>query len=380
MDFEAVIVSAVRTPVGKAPRGALSGVRTDELAALALKEALRRAPGVEPAQVDDVILGCAMPEGEQGLNVARTAALRAGLPDSVPAFTLNRFCASGLEAIAVATDRVRSGQCEVVLAGGAESMTRVPMTGFHLAPNPSLVRERPDALLSMGLTAELVAREYGITREQQDAFALQSHKRALAALAAGDFKDETVAVDLPGGQLEVDEGPRADTSLEALAALKPAFQERGTVTAGNSSQRSDGAAAALVVESRLAERLGLRPLGRLIAYATAGVDPARMGIGPARALPKALEWAGLKVEDLDRIELNEAFAAQVLAVLKELALPAERLNPSGGAIALGHPLGCTGAKLTATLLYALRREDGRYGAVTMCVGGGQGAAGIFERL
>jgi len=380
MDFDAVIVSAVRTPVGKAPRGALAGVRGDELAALVLGEALRRAPGVAPEAIDDVVLGCAMPEGEQGLNVARTAALRAGLPDSVSGFTLNRFCASGLEAIAVATDRVRSGQCEAVLAGGVESMSRVPMGGYHLAPNPTIVHERPDAFLSMGLTAELLAREYGIRREDQDAFALQSHRRALAAIAGGDFKDETVAVDLPGGKLTIDEGPRPDTSLEALAALKPAFQERGTVTAGNSSQKSDGAAAVLVMESRVAERLGLRPLGRLIAYATAGVDPARMGLGPARALPKALEWAGLKMEDLDRVELNEAFAAQVLVVLKELALPLERLNPSGGAIALGHPLGCTGAKLTATLLYALRRADGRYGAVTMCVGGGQGAAGIFERL
>jgi acetyl-CoA acyltransferase len=380
MDFDAVIVSAVRTPVGRAPRGALSGVRADELAALVLTEALRRAPGIAPEAVDDVILGCAMPEGEQGLNLARTAVLRAGLPDGVPALTLNRFCASGLEAIAVAVDRVKSGQCEVVLAGGVESMTRVPMTGFHLAPNPALVRERPDSYLSMGLTAELLAREYGIERAAQDAYALESHRKALAAIAAGEFKDELVPVDLPGGRLEVDEGPRADTSIEALAALPPAFQQGGTVTAGNSSQRSDGAAAVVVIERRAAERLGLAPLARLIAYATAGVDPARMGIGPAQALPKALDWSGLKLEDLDRIELNEAFAVQVLAVFRELALAPARVNPCGGAIALGHPLGCTGAKLTATLLHGLQREELRYGAVTMCVGGGQGAAGIFERI
>ena len=391
---EAVIVSAVRTPVGKAPSGVFRGTRPDELAALAIAESLRRAEGLDAAEVDDVILGCAMPEAEQGLNVARIASLRAGIPVSASAFTLNRFCSSGLQAIASGAERIMSGSASVVIAGGTESMSLVPMGGHKTAPNPSLVDSYPDVYLSTGLVAENHARESSITREEQDAFALRSHQRALAAIDAGRFKDETVPVTARvvvssnghGGPqtrdvlVGVDEGPRRDTSAEALAKLKPAFHVRGTVTAGNSSQTSDGAAALIVMSAKRAGELGMSPLARFVTFATAGVEPERFGIGPVPAVKKALRQAGLTLDQIDLVELNEAFAAQVLACLKELPIDPERLNVNGGAIALGHPLGCTGAKLTATLLYELKRRNARYGLVTMCVGGGMGAAGIFERL
>jgi acetyl-CoA acyltransferase len=391
---EAVIVSAVRTPVGKAPAGVFRGTRPDELAAVAIAEALRRAKGLDAAEVDDVILGCAMPEAEQGLNVARIASLRAGIPVSAAAFTLNRFCSSGLQAIASGAERIMTGSASVVVAGGTESMSLIPMGGHKTAPNPSLIDSYPDVYLSTGLVAENHARESSITREEQDAFALRSHQRAVAAIDAGRFKDETVPVAArllvpPNGHggpqtrdvtVHVDEGPRRDTSTAALAKLRPAFHARGTVTAGNSSQTSDGAAALVVMSARRAGELGLSPLARFVTFATAGVEPERFGIGPVPAVKKALRQAGLTLEQIDLVELNEAFAAQVLACLKELPIDPERLNVNGGAIALGHPLGCTGAKLTATLLYELKRRDARYGLVTMCVGGGMGAAGIFERL
>jgi acetyl-CoA acyltransferase len=394
MQTEAVIVSAVRTPVGKAPAGVFRGTRPDELAAVAIGEALRRAPGIDPAEIDDVILGCAMPEAEQGLNVARIASLRAGLPVSASAVTINRFCSSGLQAIAFAAERVLGGSASIVVAGGTESMSLVPMGGHKVAPNPTLVDRYPDVYLSTGLVAENHARESQISREDQDAFALRSHQRAIAAIDAGRFREETVPVtarvlDAPdGGQrpqlrevlVEVDEGPRRDTSAEALGRLRPAFRGDGTVTAGNSSQTSDGAAAVIVVAAKRAEALGLAPLGRFVTFATAGVEPERFGIGPVPAIRKALKQAALRLDQIDLVELNEAFAAQVLACLRELPIDPDRLNVNGGAIALGHPLGCTGAKLTTTLLYELRRRGGRYGLVTMCVGGGMGAAGIFERL
>ncbi len=389
---EAVIVSACRTPVGKAPRGALRGFRPDDLGALAIKEALARVPGLDSAEVEDVILGCAMPEAEQGMNVARIAALRAGVPVSASAVTVNRFCASGLQTIAQAAERILAGFAHVIVAGGTESMSLVPMGGHKVAPNPTLMQSYPDAYLSMGLTAENLARKYDISREQQDEFALASHQKALAAIDSGRFKEETVPVEvvyrtLANGKpaeekftFATDEGPRRDTSAEALAALKPAFAARGTVTAGNASQMSDGAAAAVVMSAERARQLGVQPLARFVAYATAGVAPEEMGIGPALAIPKALKLAGLKLEDIELIELNEAFAAQVLSVFKLAGLDPARVNVNGGAVALGHPLGCTGAKLTATLLCELRRRNARYGMVTMCVGGGMGAAGIFERL
>ncbi|MFQ5695657.1 MAG: acetyl-CoA C-acyltransferase [Terriglobia bacterium] len=389
---EAVIASVCRTPVGKAPRGTLRAVRPDDLAGVAIREALKRAPGLDPADIEDVILGCAMPEGEQGLNVARIASLRAGIPHSASAVTVNRFCASGLQAIAQAAERVMLGFAEVIVAGGAESMSLVPMGGHKIAPNPALVESYPDAYLSMGLTAENLARKYEISRQEQDAFSLASHQKALAAIDAGRFKDETVPVEvvyrtLTNGKPQeekltfaTDEGPRRDTSAEALAALKPAFHAKGSVTAGNSSQTSDGAAAAVVMSAERAKALGLKPLARFVAFATAGVAPEEMGIGPVLAIPKALKLAGLKLEEIDLIELNEAFAAQALSVFKLAGLDPERVNVNGGAIALGHPLGCTGAKLTATLLYELQRRQGRYGMVTMCVGGGMGAAGLFERI
>jgi len=373
---DAVIVSAVRTPVGKAPNGALRFTRPDEMAATAIAEALKRLPGLDPAEIDDVIVGCAMPEAEQGLNVARIASLRAGIPVSASAVTVNRFCSSGLQSIAYGAERIMLGQAAAVVAGGTESMSLVPMGGNKIAPNPALVDSYPDVYLSTGLVGENHAREAGISREEQDAFALRSHQRAVAAIDAGRFDEEVVP--LPG--LARDEGPRRDTSMDALAKLRPAFHIKGTVTAGNSSQMSDGAAAVVLMESRRAEALGLTPLGRFVGYATAGVEPERFGIGPVPAIRKALKHAGLSLEDIDLFELNEAFASQVLACLRELPIDPEKLNVNGGAIALGHPLGCTGAKLTATLLYEMRRRKARYGMVTMCVGGGMGAAGIFERL
>jgi acetyl-CoA acyltransferase len=381
---EAVIVSAVRTPTGKAPGGALRTVRPDELAATAIAAALQRASGVDPAEVEDVILGCAMPEAEQGLNVARIASLRAGIPVSASAVTVNCFCSSGLQAIAYGAERIMCGGARVIVAGGTESMSMVPMGGNKIAPNPALVDSYPDVYLTTGLVAENHARESGISRQEQDAFALRSHQRAVAAIDSGRFADETVPVEVPtiGKTLRLssDEGPRRDTSLDALAALRPAFHVAGSVTAGNSSQTSDGAAAVVITSAQRAKELGVRPLGRFVAYATAGIEPERFGLGPVPAIRKVLTMAGLALDQIDLVELNEAFAAQVLACLRELPIDPDRLNVNGGAIALGHPLGCTGAKLTATLLHEMKRRQARYGLVTMCVGGGMGAAGIFEAL
>jgi acetyl-CoA acyltransferase len=391
---EAVIVSAVRTPVGRAPKGALSTVRPDDLAAIALNGALDRVKGLSKAEVDDVILGCAQPEGESGWNLARMVALRAGLPVEVPGVTVNRLCASGLEAIAQADFRIRAGGNRVVVAGGAETMSMLPFGGLKPRPNPWLAEHHPASLLTMGLTAERVARHYGVSREEQDAFALRSHQKALAAQAAGKFDQELVAVMVPSalpgtkaGKPVVtekvfasDEGPRADSSAEALSKLKPAFAAQGTVTAGNASQTSDGAAAVVMMDAERARELGIQPLGRLVAYAVTGCLPEEMGIGPITAIPAALKRAGMTLDQIDLIELNEAFAAQALAVIRVLGLDLEKVNVNGGAIALGHPLGCTGAKLTTTLLAELRRRQVRYGIVTMCVGGGMGAAGIFERF
>ena len=373
---DAVIVSAVRTPIGKAPGGSLRSTRPDELAATVMREALNRAPGAAASEIDDVVLGCAMPEAEQGLNVARIASLRAGLPVEASAVTINRFCASGLEAIAVAADRIKGGAAHAIIAGGTESMSLVPMGGNKIAPNPNLVEHYPDVYLTTGLVAENHARDHAIRREEQDAFALRSHQRALAAIDAGKFLDETIAV----GSFAADEGPRRDTSLEALAKLRPAFHVSGTVTAGNSSQTSDGASAVLVTSAQFARERGLTPLVRFVAYATAGVPPERFGTGPVPAIRKVLKMAGLSLEDIDLVEMNEAFAAQVLACLRELPIDEARLNVNGGAIALGHPLGCTGAKLTTSLIYEMHRRHARYGLVTMCVGGGMGAAGILERV
>jgi acetyl-CoA acyltransferase len=395
---EAVIVSSVRTPVGKAFKGSLRATRPDDLAAIAIQEAIRRVPGLDPKEIEDVILGCAMPEGEAGMNVARIASQRAGLPAEVPAITINRFCSSGLQAIATAAERIMVGAADVILAGGTESMSMIPMGGNKISPNPWLMDHYPDAYLSMGLTAENLAKKYGITREKADAFSLASHQKALAAIAAGKFKDEIVPVEVLATAVsngsnghaakaktttslfEVDEGPRADTSMEALAKLKPAFHVRGTTTAGNSSQTSDGAAAAIVMSAEKARALGAKPVARFLGFATAGVPAEIMGIGPAFAIPKALKLAGLKLDQIDVIELNEAFAVQSLAVIQEAGLDPARINPNGGAIALGHPLGCTGAKLTASILRELERRNARYGMVTMCIGGGMGAAGIFERV
>jgi acetyl-CoA acyltransferase len=399
---EPVIVSAVRTPVGRAYKGALRATRPDDLAALVITEALRRVPGLCASEVDDVILGCAMPEGEQGMNVARIAALRAGLPVESSAMTINRFCSSGLQAIALAADRIRGGGAEVIVAGGTESMSLVPMGGNKISPNPWLVDHYPDAYINMGLGTENIARKFGISRDSADQFAMDSHKKAVAAIAAGKFKDETLSVEVkttllptngngasgkskpqkPATQttlFETDELPRADTSLEILAKLKPAFHVKGSVTAGNSSPMSDGAAAVVVTSDARAKALGLKPLARFVAYATAGCLPEEFGIGPVNAIPKALKLAGLKLEDIAVIELNEAFAAQSLAVIQQAGLDAAKVNPNGGAIALGHPLGCTGAKLTASILRELERRNARYGMVTMCIGGGMGAAGIIER-
>jgi acetyl-CoA acyltransferase len=407
---EAVIVSAVRTAVGRAYKGSLRATRPDDLAAVVIKEALARVAGLDPKEIDDVILGCAMPEGEQGMNVARIAALRAGLPVETSAMTINRFCSSGLQAIALGAERIRAGAAQVILAGGTESMSMVPMGGNKISPNPWLVDHYPDAYINMGLGTENIARKFGITREQADKFSADSHKKALAAIAAGNFKDETVPVEVSitalastngasgGGdasvtgtktaakpvtqnfQFATEELPRANTSMEALAKLKPAFHAKGTVTAGNSSPMSDGAAATIIMSEARAKSLGLKPLARFVAYTTAGCPPEEFGIGPVFAIPKVLKLAGLSLADIDVIELNEAFAAQSLAVIQQAGLDPARLNPNGGAIALGHPLGCTGAKLTATIIRDLQRRKGRYGMVTMCVGGGMGAAGIFELL
>src|SRR5438876_4120795 len=389
---EVVVVSSVRTPVGRAHKGTLRATRPDELAAVAIKGALARVPQLDPKEIEDVILGCAMPEAEQGMNVARIASLRAGLPVEVSAVTINRFCSSGLQAIAMAAERIMAGGADVMVAGGTESMSMIPMGGNKISPNPWLVDHYPDAYLSMGLTAERLAARFGITREQCDAFSLRSHQKALAAIAAGKFEDETVPVPVsfttPNGAkpkrqeitFKVDEGPRGDTSLEALLALKPAFHVKGTVTAGNSSQMSDGAAAAVLMSADRAKQLGITPLVRYVSFATAGYKPEELGLGSVYAIPGALKVGGLKVSDSQVVELNEAFAAQSLAVIKEAGLDPERVNPNGGAIALGHPLGCTGAKLTATIIRELKRRNGRYGLVTMCVGGGMGAAGIFENM
>jgi len=389
---EVVIVSAVRTPVGKAYKGTLRATRPDDLAAFAIKGALEGAPQLDPREIEDVVLGCAMPEAEQGMNVARIASLRAGLPVEASAITINRFCSSGLQAIAQGAERIMAGGAEVVVAGGVESMTMIPMGGNKVSANPWLVANYPDSYLSMGLTAERLAERFNITREQSDQFSLESHKKAISAIGAGKFDDEVVPVPvsftIPNGSrpkridsvFKMDEGPRADTSMEALGALKPAFHAKGTVTAGNSSQMSDGAAAVIVMSADRAKALGLKPLVRYVGYATAGYKPEEMGLGPVFAIPKVLKIAGLKLSDIEVIELNEAFAAQSLAVIKEGGLDPSIINPNGGAIALGHPLGCTGAKLTASLIRELTRRKARYGMVTMCVGGGMGAAGVFENL
>ena len=389
---EAVIVDCLRTAVGKAPRGTLKNTRPDDMAAAVFDELLQRHPQIQKGEIDDVILGCAIPEAESGMNVARVAALRAGLPDTVPGVTVNRFCSSGLQAIAMAAEKIRSGGAELIFAGGAESMSLVPMAGNKFAPNPWMVDHIPQIYMGMGLTAEEVYRKYGISREEQDQFSYRSHQNALNAQAEGRFDDEIVPLEIetttiangkPSTQKTVfkkDEGPRADTSTEALGKLRPVFHAAGTVTAGNSSQTSDGAAAAIVMSEKKARELGLKPKARFVSFAAAGVPPEIMGIGPIVAIPKALKLAGLKLEDIGVVELNEAFAVQALAVAREAGLNMETLNVNGGAIALGHPLGCTGAKLTATILREMDRREARYGMVTMCIGGGQGAAGIFERL
>lgn len=400
---EAVIVSALRTPVGRAYKGTLRATRPDDLAALVIMQAIARVPGLSASEIDDVILGCAMPEGEQGMNVARIAALRAGLPVETSAMTVNRFCSSGLQAIALAADRIRGGGADVIVAGGTESMSMVPMGGNKISPNPWLVDNYPDAYINMGLGTENIARKFAISREAADRFAMASHEKAIAAIRAGKFKDEIFSIEVktiflssngngssakakqqkPSTQsvlFDTDELPRADTSLDALAKLKPAFHAKGSVTAGNSSPMSDGAAAVVVMSDSRAKALGVKPLARFVAYATAGCPPEEFGIGPVNAIPKALKLAGLKLGDIAVIELNEAFAAQSLAVIEQAGLDPSKVNPNGGAIALGHPLGCTGAKLTASILRELERRNARYGMITMCIGGGMGAAGIVERL
>ena len=386
---EALIVSAVRTAVGKAPNGTLKHTRPDEMAAAVISKALERAPGLEPGEIDDVILGCAMPEAEQGLNVARIASLRAGVPVSASAVTVNRFCSSGLQSIAYGAERVMAGFAQAIVAGGTESMSLVPMGGHKVSPNPALVDSYPDVYLTTGLVAENHAREAKATREEQDAFALKSHQRAIAAIDAGRFRDEivplpvTVAASGNGARtltFDTDEGPRRETSMEALAKLRPAFHISGSVTAGNSSQTSDGAAAVVLTSGERARALSLVPLARFVAFATAGVEPERFGIGPVPAIRKALRAAGLTLDDIDLIELNEAFAAQSLAVIQDLGLDRKRVNPLAGAIALGHPLGATGAIRVATLMHGMRRHRMKYGMVTMCIGTGMGAAGVFEAL
>ncbi len=388
----AVIVDCLRTPVGKAPKGSLRQVRPDDLAANVVQALLEKYPQVPKDEIEDLVLGCAMPEGEAGFNMARNVVMRAQLPDSVTGVTINRYCSSGLQSIAMAADRIRLGGAHIILAGGSESMSMIPFGGNKMAPNPWFVDHRPEVYMNMGLTAEQVQKRYGVTREQADEFSLQSHRKALAAQAEGRFDEEIVPVRVAttvmnglkpqtsSATVVKDEGPRADTSLEALAKLRPVFHAHGTVTAGNSSQTSDGAAIALVMSATRARELGLKPRARFVSFATAGVPPEIMGIGPVVAIPKALALAGLKLDDIGVIELNEAFAVQSLSVIKEAGLDPEKVNPNGGAIALGHPLGCTGAKLTATILREMQRRNIRYGMVTMCVGGGQGAAGILELL
>jgi acetyl-CoA acyltransferase len=390
-DRDPVIVTAIRTAVGKAPRGALRETRPDDLGAHVIRAAIDRVNGLDPADVDDIILGCAFPEGAQGMNMARMAGLRAGIPYQVPAMTVNRFCSSGLQTIAQAADRIRAGSADVIVAGGAESMSLVPMGGDRYLPNPTLLADNPEAYLNMGLTAERVAKQYEVPRDAQDAFALESHRRALDAIQGGRFSDEIVPITVEqvtrAGtdvkrttfSFDTDEGPRPGSSMEALSQLRPAFAAPGTVTAGNSSQMSDGAGAAVVMSRAAAESRGLRPMATLRGYAVAGVPPEIMGIGPVEAVPKLLAQTGVPLDEVELIELNEAFAAQALAVAKKLRIPLDRLNVNGGAIALGHPLGATGAKLTATLLHEMERRQARYGIVTMCVGGGMGAAGLFER-
>ena len=390
--MEAVIVDCVRTAAGKAPRGSLRTTRPDDMAAACIRALMDRYPQVPREEIDDIVLGCAMPEAESGTNMARIAALRAGLPDQVTGVTINRFCSSGLQSIAMAAERIRAGGAQIILAGGAESMSLIPGPGNKFAPNPWLVDHRPETYIGMGLTAENVRVKYNVSREDSDAFSYRSHQNALRAQAEGNFDDEIVPLEihtttLSNGKPKTtttvfakDEGPRADTNAAALAKLKPVFHVEGTVTAGNSSQTSDGAAMALVMSESKARELGLKPKARFVSFATGGVPPEIMGIGPVVAIPKALAMAGLKMDDIGVIELNEAFACQALAVIRQGGLPLDRVNPNGGAIALGHPLGATGAKLTATLLREMDRRDHRYGMVTMCVGGGQGAAGIFERL
>ena len=393
MTKDAVIVSAVRTPVGKAKRGGLATVRPDEMAAAVIQALLKRTPNLDPAEIEDVVIGCAFPEGEQGLNMARMIALRAGLPESVPAETINRYCASGVQAIAHAAYAIQSGQIETAIAGGAEFMTMVPMAGYKFSPNPYFAQDLPHYYTNMGLTAENVALKYKISREDQDAFALKSNQKAAQAVDSGLFDPELVPIDVEVTELNSDEkpmkksftvkrdeGPRADTSLEVLAKLKPAFKEGGMVTAGNSSQMSDGAAGVVVMSAEKAVQLGLKPLARFVSFAVGGVPPELMGIGPIVAIPKALKVAGLSLNDIDLIELNEAFAAQSLAVIRELDLDESKINGNGGAIALGHPLGCTGAKLTTQLIYEMGRRKSKYGMVTMCIGGGMGAAAIFENI
>ena len=390
---DAVIVSAVRTPVGKAKRGGLSTVRPDEMAAAAIQALLKRTPNLEPTQIEDVVIGCAFPEGEQGLNMARMIALRAGLPDSVPGETINRYCASGVQSIAHVAQAIQTGQIEIGIAGGAESMTMVPMAGFKFSPNPYFAQDLPHYYTNMGLTAENVAIKYGISREDQDEFSLKSHQKAEQAVNSGLFDPELVSIDVDVTELngtnkpttknftvKRDEGPRADTNMEALSKLKPAFKEGGVVTAGNSSQMSDGAAVVLVMSAERAMQLGLTPMARFVSFAVGGVPPELMGIGPVVAIPKALKLAELKLDDIDLIELNEAFAAQSLAVIRTLEMDESKVNVNGGAIALGHPLGCTGSKLTTQLIYEMGRRKSKYGMVTMCIGGGMGAAAIFENL
>ena len=390
---DAVIVSAVRTPVGKAKRGGLATVRPDEMAATAIQALLKRTPNLDPAQIEDVVIGCAFPEGEQGLNMARMISLRAGLPDSVPAETINRYCSSGVQSIAHVAYAIQSGDIEIGIAGGAESMTMVPMMGFKFSPNPYFAQDLPHYYTNMGLSTENLVIKYNISREDQDEFSLRSHQKASQAVNSGLFDPELVSIDvevteLNGGEKPIkknftvkrDEGPRADTNMDALSKLKPAFKEGGTVTAGNSSQMSDGAAAVVVMSVEKAARLGLTPLARFVSYAVGGVPPELMGIGPVVAVPKALKLAGLTINDIDLIELNEAFAAQSLAVIRTLELDESKVNVNGGAIALGHPLGCTGTKLTTQLIYEMSRRKSKYGMVTMCIGGGMGAAGVFEVL
>lgn len=389
---DAYIVSSVRTAVGKADRGALRHVRPEELGATAVREAIGRVDGLEPEAVDDVLMGCAFPEGPQGQNMGRIIAQKAGLPDEIPGATVNRFCSSGLQTIAMATQAIRTGFADVVVAGGTESMSMVPMTGFFFQPDPNTVDRDVDVYVSMGITAENVAEKYRVSREDQDRFSLRSHERAVEALDSGKFKDEVAAVDVEEvvyqngttGKKQVtfdtDEGPRRDTSLEALSNLRPVFRQRGTVTAGNSSQRSDGAAASVVLSGRRAKDIGVEPMARLVGFALAGVPPDLMGIGPIGAIRKVLKQTDLSLEDIGLVELNEAFAAQALAVIREVGLDEDIVNVNGGAIALGHPLGCTGAKLTATLIHEMQRREVRFGICTMCVGGGMGAAGVIENL